>query len=139
MADQETEGTPWTDDELDLIVADYFAMLEAERSGQAYVKAHRNRALREKIGRSRGSVEFKHQNISAVLLELGMDWVFGYKPAVNYQHALIDAVDRYLSVHTASMEPAPPVYRHEPVGTIFVPPPALDLSEAKTSRLTQLI
>ena len=72
-------------------------MLEAERSGQAYVKAHRNRAVRERIGRSRGSVEFKHQNISAVLLELGIDWVAGYKPAVNYQNALIDAVDRYLS------------------------------------------
>jgi hypothetical protein len=139
LADEEKEGTPWTDDELDLIVADYFAMLDAERSGRAYVKAQRNRALREQIGRSRGSVEFKHQNISAVLLELGMDWVAGYKPAVNYQNALIDAVDRYLSLHGALLEPAPPAYRHEAVGTVFVPPPALDLSAAKTARLTQLI
>jgi hypothetical protein len=139
LANEDRDGTSWTDDELDLIVADYFAMLEAERSGHAYVKAQRNRALRERIGRTRGSVEFKHQNISAVLLELGMDWISGYKPAVNYQNALIDAVDRHLSVHRALAEPAPPVYRPEPVGTIFVPPPALDLSAAKTARLAQLI
>ena len=132
-------GTPWTDDELDLIVVDYFAMLDAERSGRAYVKAQRNRALREQIGRSRGSVEFKHQNISAVLLELGMDWISGYKPAVNYQNALIDAVDRYLSLHGALLAPAPPPYRHEPVETVFVPPPVLDLRAPKTARLTQLI
>ena len=74
-----------------------------------------------------------------MLLELGMDWVAGYKPAVNYQNALIDSVDRYLSLHGALMEPAPPAYRHEPAGTIFVPPPALDLSAARMARLTQLI
>ena len=139
MADEQKEGTPWTDDELDLIVADYFAMRDAERAGRPYVKAQRNRALREQIGRSRGSVEFKHQNISAVLLELGMDWISGYKPAVNYQNALIDAVDRYLSLHGALMELASPPYRQEPVNTIFVPPPALDLSKASTPRLRQLI
>jgi hypothetical protein len=139
LADEEKEGTPWTDDELDIIVSDYFTMLQSERSGQAYVKAQRNRAIRERIGRSRGSVEFKHQNISAVLLELGMDWIYGYKPAVNYQNALIDAVDRYLSVHGALMEAARPIYRHEAVGAIFVPPPALDLSEPRTPRLRQLV
>ena len=74
-----------------------------------------------------------------MLLELGMDWIAGYKPAVNYQNALIDAVDRYLSLRGALMEPAPSAYRHESVNTIFVPPPALDLSAAKTARLTQLI
>ena len=112
MADQEKEGAPWTDDELDIIVADYFTMLEAERSGQAYVKAQRNRAVRERIGRSRGSVEFKHQNISAVLLELGMDWIAGYKPAVNYQNALIDAVDPIFV----------PARRIDGAGTAGVPP-----------------
>jgi hypothetical protein len=139
LADEEKEGTSWTDDELDIIVADYFSMLEAERSRQAYVKAQHNRALQERIGRSRGSVEFKHQNISAVLLELGMDWIYGYKPAINYQNALIDAVDRYLSVHGALMESARPAYRHEAVGAIFVPTPTLDSSGTKTPRLSQLV
>jgi hypothetical protein len=40
MADPEKIGKPWSDDELDAIVADYFAMLDAELAEQGYVKAH---------------------------------------------------------------------------------------------------
>lgn len=140
MSSQDVAGTPWTDDELDAIVADYFAMLEADMAGRPYVKAQHNAALREQIGRSRGSVEYKHQNISAVLLELGMNWVPGYKPAVNYQNALVDAIDRYLSVHTTLMEQSAPVYR--PVATnsdVFVVRPPLVTDSERTPRLRQLI
>jgi hypothetical protein len=97
MADLSTPGTPWTDREIDLIVADYFDMLKLEMLRQPYVKAHRNEALRQLIGRSRGSIEYKHQNISAVLDALGLPWIPGYKPMANFQQALTDAVDRYLS------------------------------------------
>jgi hypothetical protein len=38
MADEAKIGTPWRDDELDEIVADYFAMLELDLAGGAYVK-----------------------------------------------------------------------------------------------------
>ena len=75
---------PWSDEENDAIVADYFAMLDAELSGRGYNKAAHNRALRDRIGRERASIEFKHQNISAVLQGLGEDWIRGYKPAFNF-------------------------------------------------------
>ena len=84
---------PWDDRENDLIVADYFAMLYRDLSGQAYNKAEHRRALMRKLeNRSEGSVEFKHQNISAVLKGLGEDWIQGYKPAFNFQMSLVDAV-----------------------------------------------
>ncbi|MEX2374442.1 MAG: hypothetical protein WD942_02505 [Dehalococcoidia bacterium] len=67
MADEAKIGTPWGDEELDAIIADYFAMLEADLAGQAYVKARHSAALMARIGRTHRSVEFKHQNISAVL------------------------------------------------------------------------
>ncbi len=58
----------WTDQENDLIVADYFAMLADDVSGRAYNKAEHRRGLLPLLNdRSEGSVEFKHQNISAVL------------------------------------------------------------------------
>lgn len=139
MADRDVTGTPWTDDELDAIVADYFVMLEADLAGRPYVKAHHNETLRQQIGRSRGSVEYKHQNISAVLIELAMDWVPGYKPAINYQNALVDAIDRYLSIHTPLMEQPTPAYRPELPKTVFVSPPPLSLGAEKTPRLNQLI
>lgn len=103
MADDEKIGRPWDDAELDAIVADYFAMLKAELSGQPYVKSHHSKALMQEIGRTHRSVEFKHQNISAVLDELGMPWIEGYKPKRNYQNAIFDAIDRYLSVRQSEL------------------------------------
>jgi Domain of unknown function (DUF3883) len=141
MAEETKSGTNWQDDELDLIVADYFAMLAADLSGQAYVKSRHSAALMAKIGRSHRSVEFKHQNISAVLDELGMPWIPGYKPKLNYQNAIFDAIDRYLTEHTSILEPAPMPQTVPPLPVdIFVAPPVLrPTSERIPKRLRQLI
>jgi len=98
---------PWSDEENDAIVADYFAMLGAELSGRRYNKAAHNRALRDRIGRERASIEFKHQNISTVLQGLGEDWIRGYKPAFNFQAALVDAVARWVARNHAWFERKP--------------------------------
>src|SRR5277367_2194717 len=108
MADEERIGKPWRDDELDAIIADYFYMLNAELSGRSYVKARHSAALMVQIGRTHRSVEFKHQNISAVLDELGLPWISGYKPKRNYQAAIFDAIDRYLSSHAEFLTRSPP-------------------------------
>ncbi|BBK43436.1 hypothetical protein STVA_34560 [Allostella vacuolata] len=89
----------WEDWQNDAIVADYFAMLTDDIAGRRYVKAEHNRDLRDVIGRSRGSVEFKYRNISAVLQGLGETWVTGYRPAFNLQGSLVDAVARWLARH----------------------------------------
>jgi hypothetical protein len=95
----------WTDHQNDAIVADYFAMLADDEAGQSYSKAEHNRQLQAVIGRPRGSIEYKHQNISAVLKGLGEDWIPGYKPAFNFQASLIDAVARWLAAHPAWLSP----------------------------------
>lgn len=94
----DVRGTQWSDAEIDLIVADYFAMLRSELVREPYVKAHHNRALQELTGRQAGSIERKHQNISAVLVRLGRPWIKGYKPLSNFQNALIDGIGRYLAI-----------------------------------------
>src|ERR1700738_4743910 len=101
MADEAKIGIPWQDDELDAIVADFFAMLAADLAGQQYVKSSHSQALMAQIGRTHRSVEFKHQNISAVLDELGMPWIRGYIPKRNYQGAILDAIERYLTGSSA--------------------------------------
>ena len=112
-------GSNWTDDELDLIVADYFAMLALDAAGQPFVKAHRARALMDQTARSHRSVEFKHMNISAVAAELGLPHVRGYRPMANYQAAIFDAIDRHLDTHpeilsdNAFATTSPP---HSPLG-----------------------
>jgi hypothetical protein len=126
MADEAKIGTNWQDDELDAIVADYFAMLAADLSGQPYVKSRHSAALMAQIGRTHRSVEFKHQNISAVMDELGMPWIPGYKPKRNYQNAIFDAIDRYLTLHPAALDPASNLPPAPPLpGEVFVPTPTL--------------
>ncbi len=140
MADEAKIGTNWQDDELDAIVADYFAMLAADLSGRPYVKSRYSAALMAQIGRTHRSVEFKHQNISAVMDELGMPWIPGYKPKRNYQNAIFDAIDRYLTKHPAILEPASNLPPPSAVtAEVFVPPPALTPTGPIPERLRRLI
>lgn len=87
----------WTDEQNDAIVADYFAMLRDEDAGDRYSKAAHNRMLQARTGRSRGAIEKKHQNISAILKAIGETWIDGYKPLFNYQTSLEEAVARWLT------------------------------------------
>lgn len=89
----------WTQEEDELIVADYFAMLTKELAGERINKAEHNRNIRKFIARPRGAVEWKYQNISAVLVDLGMPYINGYKPASRYQKALVDVVNAYRRAH----------------------------------------
>ena len=87
----------WSVDEVRATIADYMAMLRLELSGQEYNKAAHARDLMPRLnGRSRGAVEMKHCNISAVLRELGHFWIPGYKPLGNYQELLAREVAAWL-------------------------------------------
>src|SRR5436190_23140989 len=79
----------WTQQEVEAAVTDYFVMLAKELRGEPFKKAEHNRALQQKLNnRTRGSIERKHQNISAILIELGYPYIDGYKPLGNYQELL---------------------------------------------------
>jgi hypothetical protein len=141
MDDEKRHGKPWQDDELDAIVADYFGMLVAERSGEPYIKSRHSAALMARIGRTHRSVEFKHQNISAVLEKLGLPWIPGYIPKPNYQNAIFDAIDRYLTQHPNILElpqiSQPVVFESSEV---FVNPPSPITGVQKVSeRLQRLV
>ena len=133
MSQDPNERKNWADGELDLIVADYFLMLQDEAVGKPYNKAEHNRLLRQHIGRSEGSIEFKHQNISAVLLKLGGRRITGYLPAANYQKAIIAAIDRYISRHPIALHPERIVNGLAERQGLFVamPPPLLPVKPTK--------
>jgi hypothetical protein len=143
MAEGSKKGTPWEDEELDAIVADYFAMLQAEIFGRTYVKSHHSQRLMARIERTHRSVEFKHQNISAVLDEMGLPWIPGYKPKSNYQNAIFDAIDRFLSTSPDILTQVPPVTLVETAvtpTTAFVAAPSVKRrSSAMPDRLRRLV
>lgn len=98
-------GKDWTENEVRLAVADYFEMLEAELLGKPYRKSDHRKALAPRLaGRSEGSIEFKHQNISGVLVELGLPYIEGYKPRSNYQGLLATEVENFLDQRPGFLE-----------------------------------
>lgn len=84
----------WSHEEVEAIVADYLQMLTLELAGQAYSKTEHRRRLQSKLnGRSDASIEFKHCNISAAMLDLGFPAIPGYKPRANYQQLLLTVAE----------------------------------------------
>ena len=75
-------------------------MLQVELAGGTYNKAERNRILQQRLGRTRGSIEYKHQNISAVIAMLGLPFIRGYKPAINFQARLFEIIEEQLTAST---------------------------------------
>jgi len=135
----------WTDEQNHAIVADYFAMLAEDIAGRPYSKANQNRVLQTLIGRPRGSIEYKHRNISAVLKGLGEDWIPGYKPAFNFQASLIDAVVRWLNRHpdwlsrATRTAPTLPGAAFDENETLWIGPPPTHSNAPPPDELEQML
>jgi hypothetical protein len=85
-------------EEVEATVADYLAMLAAELSGVAFSKAaHRRDLAKLLINRTEQAIEFKHANMSAILIESGFPYISGYKPRSNYQQLLHDVVVNFVT------------------------------------------
>lgn len=87
----------WSELEVETIISNYFEMLSSELLNRAYSKSEYRRKLLPLLNnRTEGSIEFKHQNISAILINLGQPYIKGYLPRYNYQKILEDKVIDYL-------------------------------------------
>lgn len=91
-------GTDWTQAEIDLVVADYFAMRAKQLRGESFIKARHYQAIAAVTGRSKTSVERKYMNISAVLERLSLPWLQGYAPLRKFQGALLVAVEHFVAL-----------------------------------------
>lgn len=137
-------GQDWVPEEVEATVRDYFEMLRFESLGVAYSKSEHNEQLRTKLTtRSKSSIELKHQNISAVLDQLGLPYIRGYKPRSNLQELLRQtvlmhveknqpALTQVMESFDARTEPGDQQYR----GVLIEPPKVEALSSvAKRLRL----
>jgi hypothetical protein len=95
----------WSHQEVEATVQDYFAMLDAELRWEPYSKSQHRRHLASLLSaRSDGAIERKHQNISAILIELGFPYIQGYKPLRNYQQILFDVTAARLATSQPLVE-----------------------------------
>lgn len=73
----------WSDDELAASVEEYRRMARLESLGERYSKKDIYRDLAKRFGRTDKAFEYRMQNISAVLAEMGEEWIPGLRPASN--------------------------------------------------------
>lgn len=131
-------GTNWSRVEVEAAVSDYFDMLAKELRGESFNKAEHNRELRGlSVARTKGSIERKHQNISAVLIDLGYPYIDGYKPLTNAQHLLREIVQDRLGslpelerlIETVVSAPVDAVSLPGDILSIHVPAPSVGPDE----------
>jgi Domain of unknown function (DUF3883) len=128
-------GTDWSEKEVSICVEAYFEHLALELKGQSFVKAQLYRLLAEQTGRTPSSIEFKFQNISAILDAIGREWMKGLAPMANYQELLAEKV----AGHIAAIDSIPiiPLHQQAPEGFhdfasfYLEPPPELTKSTRK--------
>lgn len=114
----------WSREEVEATVSDYFEMLVMELRGQQYNKAEHNRNLRRLLkNRTKAAVELKHQNISAVLIDLGYPYIDGYKPLPNYQRLLYEVTEDRL-LDAVGLHQAAAAAVEQP---LMQPPPVSDV------------
>jgi hypothetical protein len=94
-------GDDWNDRESTLLVADYLQMLYKELKGIPFVKMDHTRSLMPLLpGRTKGSLEKKRMNVSAVLIEHRLPTIIGYKPYFhrqtgNFENIVIDQFEKH--------------------------------------------
>ena len=88
----------WTSEECDALLEAYFRMVKKDAAGESYVKRQVILELQRDSLKTRthGSIEYKFQNVSAVLAKKGLPFLKGYVPAANAQRLLAERVGVYL-------------------------------------------
>jgi hypothetical protein len=134
-------GSPWTESEVDAVVAVYFQMLRMQELGQRPNKAEHNRRLQQLLpARNAASIEYKHRNISAVLNLYGAQTLTGYKPLPNFQKLLVDVVGKALELDRAFDEAAirrvetpaePPLINDFHSFVVEVPKPTVNIGDQR--------
>jgi 5-methylcytosine-specific restriction protein A len=106
----------WTDIEFEAAVKAYIWMLAEETAGRKYNKAEVNRNLRDGVlsTRTKSSVEFRMQNISAALQDLGLPTIKGYLPAKNVGPRGIEQIQKILAKQGA-FSPSDYIPTNDPV------------------------
>lgn len=121
----------WTRLEVEAAVATYFEMLTKELGSESFNKTTYRKALSRQLNaRSDGSIERKHQNISAIMIEIGQPYISGYKPLGNYQSLLRQVViDRLLgsgrlrqAIHDSVTAPSPRIVADDVLRRVEGPP-----------------
>ncbi|AFC84751.1 HNH endonuclease [Frateuria aurantia] len=95
----------WSHAELDAAVESYLWMLEQQAQARPFVKMEIYRQLQARFGRTEKAWEYRMQNISAVLADLGEATVSGLLPAQNVGSRTAKKLRDLLHIHRQEVPP----------------------------------
>lgn len=104
MGDSAINGKTWNEAEQDLVVGDYFVMLDKTMTARAYDPANHQRALRFVTNRSGGALTFLQGEISAILTLIGLPTLNDHPPRGDFGDGLVDAIERHLTAKPAALK-----------------------------------
>lgn len=104
VGDVAINGKTWNEAEHDLVVGDYFVMLDKVMTGRALDPATHQRALRFVTNRSGGAITFLQGEISAILTLVGLPTLKDHPPRWDFGDVLVDAIDRHLTAKPAALK-----------------------------------
>src|SRR6185295_5245073 len=106
----------------------------------SYDKTQHRKALMAQIDRSNSSIEFKHHNISAVLQQLDLPWINGYKPRVHFQKSIVNAIERYILKNPTAQHPEALAGAFTELPPLFIePPPLLEQKKERPEIVQRLV
>lgn len=89
----------------EVLVQNYFIMLDAELQGELYSKAdHRNRIMQELGIEDAAAVDLAHRHVSAVLAETGLPFAEGFRPQGGFDPELEKAVHVFIEANPELIE-----------------------------------
>lgn len=113
----------WNREDCEVVVDGYFDCLREKLSGHEFNRAKVCRTLAEKIHRTRGSVDFKFQNIDAVLYKNGLPRMLdAIAPHTQklLEYVVLDPLARHNAVFETPPDQIPKVNN---IDGLIVPPP----------------
>lgn len=132
-SDLDRSDKPWSDSELRTCAEAYRRLWDAQQRGDRMNKSSLRREILDTglVGRVKGSYEFRMQNISALLDELGLPFVHGYLPRKNLGGLKGRLIAIINEVWDRAKVPEPPTFDSDELETRVVA--ALDKLRAATA------
>lgn len=91
---EKPKSNTWTEEELKASVEAYFDMRSKRSSGEKFSKKGYYRDLAARFDRTEKAFEYRMQNISHVLSQMGLSWLPGLRPAKNVGKNVTTQIER---------------------------------------------
>ncbi|PHI29716.1 HNH endonuclease [Budvicia aquatica] len=130
----------WSEEELEVTVQAYFDMYSKYLGKIPFAKTAYYKALHLQFGRSEKAFEYRMQNISYVITQLGMEFLPGLKPAKNIgekNYLKVEAIIKKITQDEDNLLPPEKQFLQEISSSYEIPPEGVKKPSTKLTTVIQ--